>query len=163
MFVYNLARNRISRTVRATRSGRRKTGFILPNGLRIRKMGKRGIQITLEDARKMAEAILLGVRDCYIGVKDDNGKPYSMEELEGILYSSPKKAPKEPVPELAEEEKALPAEEEPKIPDPVVVDEESLQKMKRSELDELAVNRGLDPAEYKNKGEIVAALLNEEE
>jgi len=50
--------------------------------------------------------------------------------------------------------------EQPLKENPNALQEEKLEAMKRPQLDEVAENLGLVPADYANKGEIIEAILN---
>lgn len=152
MIIRNLGRATTARLHRVTRPGNRSAFFF--NGMQIKR--SRPVEVPTEEALKHIDDLIEGVELGYIEVKDDDEQILTAEMLRKFAGQPPKGGEvSEPVQEPEEEPDA---DQEPKEEEEW--DEEELSKMKRSELDDLAAEHGLDPADYSNKGEVIDALMN---
>lgn len=144
----------LTRTARKLRGGSR-VGFWLSDGTKVKNRGRRlmkevGKEVLVRDADLVAKAMEEGLIEVY----EDNAL-MSVEDVLGLVdaKAAPKKAESEaPVEEPAEVEE----EEEEDL-----LTEADLKAMKRSELDAMAEEYGLDPAEYSNKDLLIEAILAE--
>jgi len=158
ILVTNLAHKKISRTARVLRSGRR-TGFLLEDGTRIRRRGRRGTELDEGALKANLEKLCEGIEEMWISVvSTETGAELTADDL--IKMAGGKVAAKAPE---KEPEKEPEGEDDAGEHDAEFLDEALLKKMKREELDELAEEYGLDPEDYKTKGEIIDALMEPDE
>jgi hypothetical protein len=96
--IRNLARDPVARVARKLRPGN-KTGFILSNGTRIRRKGRRKTEISGREALDNQELIADGINDGWIEVTDTTGQVLSMEDFQSRCSGTP--------PDSADEGRAL--------------------------------------------------------
>jgi len=162
MIIRNLGRATTARLHRVTRPGNRSAFFF--NGMQLKR--SRPVEVPTEEALKCIDDLIEGVELGYIEVKDDDEQILTADMLRKFAGQPPKgDEVSEPVQEPEDSADSDDSEDEPDADqepedEREEWDEEELSKMKRSELDDLAAEHGLDPADYSNKGEVIDALMN---
>ena len=92
--VRNLARDPQSRVKRRLRPGN-KTGFLLADGTRLRRLGARATELDTKTLEENKEALAEGVEHGYIEICDPSGRPMTPAQILGKA-APPAKTKKEP-------------------------------------------------------------------
>lgn len=86
LYIFHMARSPLGRTARRLRPGNRQ-GFVLDDGVRVRRKGKKRVtEIGFDAAIQNIEKLIDGVKHSYIRVSldGDGKKPVSLKQLEGL-------------------------------------------------------------------------------
>lgn len=122
LMIRNLARDPQSKVQRATRSCRRQTGFILEDGTRLRRRGKRATQIGFDTFKASSERFICGVEDGFIEIQDEQSNVLSLEDLHKLAGGA--KAPK---PKLEKDNSLKQKEVKPEEPEAEEPEDEELE------------------------------------
>lgn len=88
VFIRHLTRSPLTRTNRAARSGHRRQGFLLADGVRIRQRRGRLTPVGLDVAARSAEKLIDGAANSVIEVLDHNQNKVCLKDLNLLLEFS---------------------------------------------------------------------------